>query len=75
MKRFLVFLALLFSAGLARGEDQLVVGLTEDVIHITSSFTGAEFVVYGTIEAPEHSSCRVTVTSDQARCCVFTVPG
>lgn len=53
MKRLLVVLALFFTAGLARGEDQLVVGLTEDVIHITSSFTGAEFVVYGTIETPD----------------------
>ena len=54
MKRLgLVFvLALIAALGPARAADeQLVVGLTEDVIHITSSFTGAEFVVYGTVEA------------------------
>ncbi len=27
--------------------------MTQDVIHITSNFTGAEFVVYGTVEAPD----------------------
>jgi len=32
-------------------EESLVAALTQDVVHITSNFTGAEFVVYGAIEA------------------------
>lgn len=36
----------------ARAED-LAVGLTEDIIRITSSFTGAEIVMYGAIEAED----------------------
>ncbi len=36
-----------------RSEEALVVGVTQDVIHITSNFTGAEFVVYGAIEAAD----------------------
>ena len=49
MRRLALFL-LLALAPAARADEQLVVGLTEDVIHISSSFTGAEFVVYGTVE-------------------------
>jgi len=48
MRRLALFL-LLALAPAARADEQLVVGLTEDVIHISSSFTGAEFVVYGTV--------------------------
>lgn len=51
IRRLLLALALLWPAA-ALAED-LAVGLTEDVIHITSSFTGAEIVLYGAIEAPD----------------------
>lgn len=51
MKWASLCVALLFAAPPARADEQLAVGLTEDVIHITSSFTGAEFVVYGTVES------------------------
>jgi uncharacterized protein (TIGR02186 family) len=37
----------------AKAADQLAVGLTEEAIHITSSFSGAEFVVYGTVETSD----------------------
>jgi len=58
VKRVLALCALLLSAAAAaqdsgKTEEALVVALTQDVIHITSNFTGAEFVVYGTIEAPD----------------------
>lgn len=58
MRRLALILALL-TCGPAAAQDEgaagesLVVGLTQDVIHITSNFTGAEFVVYGAIEAPD----------------------
>ncbi len=56
--RWLPALAILLAASATaqdtdRTEESLVVGLTQDVIHITSNFTGAEFVVYGAIEAPD----------------------
>jgi uncharacterized protein (TIGR02186 family) len=53
MKRFVLLLALAFALPPAAAEEQLVVGLTEDAIHITSNFDGAEFVVYGTVETPD----------------------
>ncbi len=58
MKRLLALLILAFAPPAAAQDDgtpseALVVGLTQDVIHITSNFTGAEFVVYGTIETPD----------------------
>ena len=58
MKRSLLICAALLATPVGaqaetRSEESLVVGLTQDVIHITSNFTGAEFVVYGTIEAPD----------------------
>lgn len=59
MKRWLLIAALMLAVPQSvaqddgRLEESLVVGLTQDVIHITSNFTGAEFVVYGAIEAPD----------------------
>lgn len=53
MRRLLALFALLVLAPAARAEESLVVGLTQDVIHITSNFNGAEFVVYGTVESPD----------------------
>jgi len=58
VKRILLLCALLLGAPAAaqddgKTEEALVVALTQDVVHITSNFTGAEFVVYGTIEAPD----------------------
>lgn len=58
MRRLLLIAALLMGGpaaaqDAARGDEALIVGLTQDVIHITSNFAGAEFVVYGTIEAPD----------------------
>lgn len=51
-----VVLAILALIGTSAAQDEgqeesLVAALTQDVIHITSNFTGAEFVVYGTVEA------------------------
>lgn len=58
MRRALLLCMLLLGVPAAaqdedHSEEALVVGLTQDVIHITSNFTGAEFVVYGTIESPD----------------------
>ncbi len=58
MKRLLLIAALTLAApaaaqDTAKTDEALIVGLTQDVIHITSNFTGAEFVVYGTVEAPD----------------------
>ncbi len=52
MKRTALLIALLSGLAVARAED-LAVGLTEDIIRITSSFTGAEIVMYGAIEAED----------------------
>lgn len=52
MRRLALLLALLPCFAMARAED-LAVGLTEDIIRITSSFTGAEIVMYGAIEAED----------------------
>lgn len=38
---------------LSAAAEDLAVGLTEDAIQITSSFTGAEIVLYGAVEAPD----------------------
>ncbi|MCC6919686.1 MAG: TIGR02186 family protein [Alphaproteobacteria bacterium] len=50
MRRWLLVLVALAGLAVANAED-LAVGLTEDIIRITSSFTGAEIVMYGAIEA------------------------
>lgn len=52
MKRVAAILLLLVGLLPARAEE-LAVGLTEDIIRITSSFTGAEIVMYGAIEAQD----------------------
>lgn len=53
MRRLVLLALTLIFLAPAKAEDALVVGLTQDVIHITSNFSGAEFVVYGTIETPD----------------------
>ena len=58
MRRLFALLLLAFALPAAAQDgdapsEALVVGLTQDVVHITSNFTGAEFVVYGTIETPD----------------------
>lgn len=52
MKRLAALAFLAVALLPARAED-LAVGLTEDIIRITSSFTGAEIVMYGAIEAED----------------------
>lgn len=52
MNRRLLLALFLAWPAVAAAED-LAVGLTEDVIHITSSFTGAEIVLYGAVEAQD----------------------
>jgi uncharacterized protein (TIGR02186 family) len=52
MRRALLAIGLIAGLLPARAED-LAVGLTEDIIRITSSFTGAEIVMYGAIEADD----------------------
>jgi uncharacterized protein (TIGR02186 family) len=51
MRRFLalLLLALLFSAAPTRAED-LVSGISQDIIQITSNYTGTDIVVFGAIE-------------------------
>ena len=52
MRALLAALALLALGAAARAED-LAAALTEDIIRITSSFTGADIVMYGAIEAAD----------------------
>jgi len=56
---FLCLLACLLAPGAARSED-LVAGLSTDLIEITSDFTGAEFVVFGAIEGTDNENPTVT---------------
>jgi uncharacterized protein (TIGR02186 family) len=51
MKRALLLAGLLLAAP-ARGED-IVSGLGQDVIEITSNYTGSTIVVFGTVERPQ----------------------
>jgi uncharacterized protein (TIGR02186 family) len=51
MKRFAPLLLLLFAALPVRAED-LVSGISQDVIQITSNYTGTSIVVFGAIERP-----------------------
>lgn len=50
----LALVALCLSAPAATAEDEgLAASLTDDVIHITSSFTGAEIVMFGAVESQD----------------------
>lgn len=55
MRRRLAALSMVaaMAVGAAKGED-LVAGLSTDLIQITSDFTGAEFVVFGAIEGADN---------------------
>ena len=56
MKRLLLAAALLFSFP-ARAED-LVSGISQDIIQITSNYTGTDIVVFGAIERAESAQGR-----------------
>ena len=56
MKRALLATLLLFAAP-ARAED-LVSGISQDIIQITSNYTGTDIVVFGAIERPQSSQGR-----------------
>jgi uncharacterized protein (TIGR02186 family) len=55
--RRLVLAFLLLAAAPARAED-LVSGLSQDLIQITSNYTGTDIVVFGAIERPEAAAGR-----------------
>jgi len=57
MKRTLLALLLLLLALPARAED-LVSGLSQDTIQITSNYTGTDIVVFGAIEQPQNTQGR-----------------
>ena len=58
MKRFLFSLLLVTGlTGAARGED-LVSGISQDIIEITSNYTGTDIVVFGAIERPQGAQGR-----------------
>jgi uncharacterized protein (TIGR02186 family) len=57
MKRFAPLLLLLFAALPVRAED-LVSGISQDVIQITSNYTGTAIVVFGAIERPQGADGR-----------------
>ena len=50
--RAFLFACLLMAGGTARGED-LVSGISQDTIQITSNYTGTDIVVFGAIERPQ----------------------
>lgn len=52
MKRLILLLVLLLTARPAMAAENLVSGLSQDTIQITSSYNGAEIVVFGAIERP-----------------------
>jgi uncharacterized protein (TIGR02186 family) len=52
MKALFALLVLCAAAGVARAED-LVSGLSQDQIQITSNYAGTEIVVFGAIESPQ----------------------
>ena len=49
----LAFLLLAMPGGAARAED-LVSGVSQDTIQITSNYTGTDIVVFGAIERPQN---------------------
>ncbi|MEJ1969282.1 MAG: TIGR02186 family protein [Rhizomicrobium sp.] len=54
MRRWTALVAVLvFSAMPARATEDLVAGVSQDTIEITSSYTGTDVIVYGAIENPE----------------------
>ena len=57
MRRIVALMAALalglIASGASAEEEELTASLTEDVIHITSSFSGAEIVMYGAIESQD----------------------
>ena len=57
MKRALAGLLLLMSAAGARAED-LVSGISQDIIEITSNYTGTDIVVFGAIERAQRARGR-----------------
>jgi len=54
MKRAILALCLCLASGATRAED-LVAGLSQDVIQITSNYTGTDIVVFGAIERTDGS--------------------
>ena len=52
MKRLCLALLVLLAAVPARAED-LVSGVSQDIIQITSNYTGTDIVVFGAIEGPQ----------------------
>jgi uncharacterized protein (TIGR02186 family) len=59
MKRLVLAAALLFSLP-ARAED-LVSGISQDIIQITSNYTGTDIVVFGAIEQAQNAQGRAIV--------------
>ena len=53
---------LVLAAGAARGEN-LVSGLSQDQIQITSSYTGTELIVFGAIEPGDNDDASTMSTS------------
>jgi uncharacterized protein (TIGR02186 family) len=51
MKRALALAALLAALPTTAGSDELVSGLSQDLIEITSNYTGTDIVVFGAIES------------------------
>jgi len=53
MRRAALALALLLAATPAAATEDLVSGLSQDTVEITSNYTGTDIVVFGAIERPE----------------------
>jgi uncharacterized protein (TIGR02186 family) len=61
MRAFPALALLLLCAGDARAEDNLVSGLSQDSIQITSSYNGTNMVVFGAVERPASASPDIIV--------------
>jgi uncharacterized protein (TIGR02186 family) len=57
MRRLLLVSLLLLTIGAARAED-LVSGISQDIIQITSNYTGTDIVVFGAIERAQNAQGR-----------------
>ena len=71
MKRWL--LALAFAATPASATEDLVSGLSQDTVEITSNYTGTDIVVFGAIEHPEDTGVNDVVVVVRGPGAVMTV--
>ncbi|HEY0302936.1 MAG TPA: TIGR02186 family protein, partial [Rhizomicrobium sp.] len=61
MRRWAALAALLLLALPAQAAEDLVSGLSQDTVEITSNYTGTDIVVFGAIEHPEETGTRDVV--------------